>query len=141
MIPAARLRAAYRAVALYMNNWSDSMSATTLAEATWTTLLSFTADGNGTGTCDFSVSHSWGSNGLLWVQYTRTIRIKVNGTVVATASQNYTTGSWSATLTGTGISVPAGASVIIEGYAGNPGYTQPRTVTISAASMTVQSVA
>ncbi len=124
----------------YMNSWTGSKSATVLNHATWTDLLTYTAAGNGTATATFTVSHSWGSNGLHWASEQRGIRILVNGAQVASQMQTYTTSSWSTTLTQSGVSVPAGASVQIQGYGETTTYSACRTVTISSGSMTVQGV-
>ncbi|WP_019204589.1 hypothetical protein [Tsukamurella sp. 1534] len=125
----------------YMNPYSGSKAATTLNHATWTDLLTFTAAGNGTATVTFTVSHSWGSNGFHWASEDRGIRILVGGTQVASQMQTYTTQSWSSTLTQPGVTVPAGAYVQIQGYGETTVYSACRTVTISAASMTVTGVA
>lgn len=125
----------------YMNPYSGSKSATALPADTWTDLLTFTAAGNGTATVTFSVAHSWGSHFLHWASEQRGVRILVAGTQVATQTQSYTTNTWSSTLTQPGVAVPAGANVQIQGMAQGSVYTEPRTVTISSASMTVTGVA
>lgn len=124
----------------YMNGWTGSKAATVLNHATWTDLFSFTAAGNGTATVNFSVAHSWGSNFLHFASETRGVRILVNGAQVAIQTQTYTTSTWSSTLTQNAVSVPAGATVQIQGYGETTVYSACRTVTISAASMTVTGV-
>lgn len=125
----------------YMNPYSGSKAATTVPHNSWTDLLTFTAAGNGTATATFSVAHSWGSHFLHFASETRGVRVLVDGAQVAIQTQTYTTNSWSSTLTQTGVTVPAGASVQIQGMAVGSVYTEPRTVTISSASMTVTGVA
>lgn len=122
----------------WMDNQSGSRAATTVPHDSWTDLFAYTAGGgSATATVNFSISHSWGSHFLHWASEQRGIRILVNGSQVASQTQSYTTGSWSTTLNQNGVSVPAGAWVQIQGYAQGSVYTQPRTVTVSAASMTV----
>lgn len=125
----------------YMNPYSGSKSATTVPHNSWTDLLTFTAAGNGTATVTFSVVHSWGSHFLHFASEQRGVRVLVDGAQVAIQTQNYTTAAWSSTLTQTGVTVPAGASVQIQGMAVGSVYSEPRTVTISSASMTVTGVA
>lgn len=122
----------------WMDRWEGSRGATTLNHATWTDLFNYTAKGAGTGTVTFTVSHSWGSNGLHWASEQRGIRILVNGVQVASQMQTYTTSSWSTTLTQSGVAVPAGATVQIQGYGETTVYSACRTVTVSSASMSVQ---
>lgn len=125
----------------YMLPYSGSKAATTVPHATWTDLLTYTAVGNGDATVTFSVSHSWGSNAFHFGE-NRGMRILVGGTQVAVQMQNnYGGQSWNTTLTQASVNVPGGASVQIQGYAETTFYTACRTVTISAASMTVNSVA
>ncbi|KXP00916.1 hypothetical protein [Tsukamurella pseudospumae] len=131
-------QAAMTCAIAWMDRWEGSRGATTLNHATWTDLCNYTAKGAGTGTVTFTVAHSWGSNGLHWASEQRGIRILVNGVQVASQMQTYTTSSWSTTLTQSGVAVPAGATVQIQGYGETTVYSACRTVTVSSASMTVQ---
>lgn len=125
--------------AKYLNSWSGSRAATAIAQNTWTDLLTFTTSGLVGATCTFTVVHSWGSSVLQWLSVDRAIRVFVNSVEAGFQNQAHTTGSWSSTMTLTGIAVPAGALVRIEAYA-ESGYSGPRTVTVSSASMTITGV-
>lgn len=135
-------RGADTAAPKYLNAWAGSAPATQInGDSTWYDLITFTSTGIGTGTCNFSVTHSWSGNGLQWVTVERRLRITVNGTQVGSyASQSWRFNtSWNTTSTWTGASVPAGATIAIQGWSNGP-YADTRKPTISAASMAVTAI-
>ena len=124
----------------WIDRWSGSRAALTGDASDWEWNLNWTVIGNTSGVVNFSVTHSWGSNFLQWVSQRRRLRITKNGAQIGSyVEQSHTTGGWSTTSTWNGITVTAGDLLRIEHWAESL-YSQCRTCTVSAASMSVVSI-